>query len=35
MLAEAINLLPDALYDGEPEAIDPDGEDEAVPAKLG
>ena len=33
VLAEAITLLPDALYDGEPEAIDPDGEDEAVPAK--
>ncbi|MDE5443149.1 N-6 DNA methylase [Bradyrhizobium sp. CSA207] len=33
MLAEAITLLPDGLYDGEPEPIDPDGEDEAVPAK--
>ena len=32
-LADAITLLPVAIYDGEPEAIDPDGEDEAVPAK--
>jgi N12 class adenine-specific DNA methylase len=31
-LADAITLLPVAIYDGEPEAIDPDGEDEAVPA---
>ncbi|XFF02373.1 N-6 DNA methylase (plasmid) [Bradyrhizobium guangxiense] len=33
VLAEAITLLPDAIYDGEPEAIDSDGEDEVVPAK--
>ncbi|MDH2348524.1 N-6 DNA methylase [Bradyrhizobium sp. SSUT77] len=32
-LAKAITLLPDAIYDGEQEAIDSDGEDEAVPAK--
>ena len=33
VLAEAITVLPGGLYDGEPKAIDPDGEDEAVPAK--
>ncbi|WP_454634976.1 N-6 DNA methylase [Bradyrhizobium cenepequi] len=33
-LAAAATLLPDAIYDGEPEPIDPDGEDEPAPAKL-
>ncbi|MET4185321.1 N12 class adenine-specific DNA methylase [Bradyrhizobium sp. JR7.2] len=32
-LADAITLLPVAIYDGEPEAIDSDSEHEAVPAK--
>ena len=31
-LAEAITRLPVAIYDGEPEAIAPDGEHEAAPA---
>lgn len=32
-LDDAIGLLPVAIYDGEPEVIDPDDECEAVPAK--